>query len=157
MFFHRFEVMSKSGCTLSYLDSFGSELDDVKLMRRLREKMGPDVLTFAEHQCDALLPFSGGYSETTLAVPKDGKPEYRLWSGLQSGEIYRYLVPGAQMAARFFQIEGGKIPAGTEAPERFFYLNHVTPLLPASDFARRDSVKALQPNFIDGAGQWKAP
>jgi hypothetical protein len=142
MLWNRFDKMLKSGCTLFYLDSFGSDLDDVKLMKRLREKLGPDVLTFAEHQCDAMLPFSGGYSETTLRVPKEGAPEYVLWSGLQNWEIYRYLTPGAQMAARLYQIEGGKIPPAIEAPEAWFSRHNITLLLPVSDFSRLAAAKA---------------
>ncbi len=46
--------MARRGCLLFYFDSFGSQLDDVKLMKRLRGKMGSSVLTFAEHQCDAV-------------------------------------------------------------------------------------------------------
>ena len=65
-----------------YLDSFGASFEDVKLIRHLREKMGPDILTFAEHQCDAILPYSGGYSETTLHAAGPELPaRYRLWSG----------------------------------------------------------------------------
>jgi len=67
----RFDTMMKRGCTLFYLDSFGDSLEDVKLMRWLREKLGPDVRTYCEHQCDAIMPLSGGYSETTLEAPRE--------------------------------------------------------------------------------------
>jgi hypothetical protein len=66
MLWRRFENMQKLGCSLFYLDSFGDSFEDVKLMQFLRAKMGPNVLTFCEHQCDAIMPYSGGYSETTF-------------------------------------------------------------------------------------------
>jgi hypothetical protein len=144
MLWHRFETMEERGCSLFYLDSFGDDLQDVKLMKYLREKLGPDVLTFAEHQCDAIMPFSGGYSETTLHVPAGGKPDYSLWSGMQNWEIYQYLVPGSQMAARLYQIEGGKIPAEAEQPAQWFYEHNITPLLPVSDFSRLAETKSAQ-------------
>jgi hypothetical protein len=49
-----------------------------------------------------------------MGMPKEGKPEYDLWTALQNREIYQYSVPGPQMAARLYPVEGGKILAGTE-------------------------------------------
>ncbi len=80
----RFQTMMKRGCTLFYLDSFGSDLEHVKLMKFLREQLGPNILTFAEHQCDALLPFSGGYSETTFHCPSPANRRNTI-SGRASG------------------------------------------------------------------------
>ena len=155
MIVRRFENMVRKGCTLFYLDSFGGDLEHVKLMRVIREKLGPDVLTFAEHQCDAILPYSGGYSETTFHAAKPGqKPEYAIWSGLESWGIYRWLVPGSQLVARLYQIEA-KIPDGFEPVDRFFYRNRVTPLLPVSDLPRAAVLEHIQPQFVDAKGQWK--
>jgi hypothetical protein len=103
MLWRRFDSMMKKGCTLFYLDSFGDSLEDVKLMRWLREKLGPGVRTYCEHQCDAIVPFSRGYSETTLqAEPQDNPPHYRVWSGVGQWEVYRWLCPGSELAARFY-------------------------------------------------------
>jgi hypothetical protein len=154
MLWQRFENMIGKGCTLFYLDSFGSSFDDVRLMRLLREKMGPDVLTFAEHQCDAMLPYSGGYSETTFSAGgPDRPPGYRLWSGVRHWEIYRWLTPGAQMISRLYRVEG-RMPEDFEPAERFFFRNQITPLLPVSEFRRIGQLKTLQPSFVDRHGQW---
>lgn len=154
MLWQRFENMIDKGCTLFYLDSFGSSFEDVKLMQFLRHKMGPNVLTFAEHQCDAILPYSGGYSETTFTAAKPGRPAgYRLWSGVRNWEIYRYLTPQSQMISRLYQVEG-EIPKDFEAAESFFFRNHVTPLLPVSGFRRLGQCGKLQPRFVDQHGQW---
>jgi len=156
MLWRRFQNMVEKGCSLFYLDSFGNDLEHVKLMRLLREKLGPDVLTFAEHQCDAILPYSGGYSETTFHAAKPGQePGYRIWSGLDNWEIYRWLVPGAQLAARLYQIEG-KIPEGFQTADEFFYRNRVTPLLPVSDIQRAGSLEGTQLRYLDGLGNWKS-
>ena len=155
MLVRRFQNMMQKGCTLFYLDSFGDDLEHVKLMRVLREKLGPDVLTFCEHQCDAILPYSGGYSETTFHTAKPGQDAgYTVWSGVDNWEIYRWLVPGCQLAARLYQIEG-KIPADFEPVDHFFYRNHITPLLPVSDIQRASVIERLQPQFLDAGGQWK--
>ncbi len=155
MILRRFQNMLDKGCTLFYLDSFGDDLEHVKLMRVIRGKLGPNVLTFAEHQCDAILPYSGGYSETTFRAAKPGQPAgYSVWSGLDNWEIYRWLVPGAQLAARLYQVEG-KIPDEFEPVDRFFYRNRVTPLLPVSEIQRAPSLQRIQPQFMDANGQWK--
>lgn len=155
MLVRRFANMVQKGSTLFYLDSFGDDLEHVKLMRVLREKLGPDVLTFCEHQCDAILPYSGGYSETTFHAAKPGQAAgYTVWSGLDNWEIYRWLCPGCQLAARLYQIEG-KIPADFEPVDQFFYRNHITPLLPVSDIQRASVIERVQPQFLDATGRWK--
>ncbi len=155
MLLRRFQNMVDRGCTLFYLDSFGADLEHVKLMRYLREKLGPEVLTFAEHQCDAMLPYSGGYSETSFQAAKPGRePGYWVWSGLENWEIYRWLVPGAQLASRLYQVEG-TIPEGFEPVEEFFFRNRVTPLLPVSNFQRADGIGKIQPRYLDSSGAWR--
>lgn len=144
MLWRRFDRMIKRGCTLFYLDSFGDSLEDVKLMRWLREKLGPSVRTYCEHQCDAIVPFSGGYSETTLqAEPPDLPPHYRVWSGVEEWEIYRWLCPGAELAARFYEKKGSS-PAGFETPDEFYARHQIIPLVPVNDFSRAPAIKALQ-------------
>jgi hypothetical protein len=156
MLWRRFQVMLGKGCALFYLDSFGNDLEHVKLMRFLREKLGPEVLTFAEHQCDAILPYSGGYSETTFHAAKPGREAgYRVWSGLDNWEIYRWLVPEAQLAARLYQVEG-KIPDGFQTADEFFYRNRVTPLLPVSDIQRAGPLEGIQLRYLDASGNWKS-
>ena len=151
MLLRRFENMVKRGCTLFYLDSFGADLEHVKLMRSLREKLGPDVLTFTEHQCDAIFPYSGGYSETSFRA-EPGQPPYRIWSGLENWEIYQWLTPGAQLVSRLYDVQG-KIPAGTESVDQFFYRNRVTPLVPTGDFQRADEIRRLQPRYLEAFGR----
>jgi hypothetical protein len=144
MLWRRFDSMMKKGCTLFYLDSFGDSLEDVKLMRWLREKLGPGVRTYCEHQCDAIVPFSGGYSETTLhAEPQDNPPHYRVWSGVDQWEVYRWLCPGSELAARFYE-KKGEPPATFETPDQFYARNQIIPLVPVNDFFRAPAIKALQ-------------
>ncbi|HXP63327.1 MAG TPA: hypothetical protein VN829_22690, partial [Dongiaceae bacterium] len=144
MLWRRFDTMMKRGCTLFYLDSFGDSLEDVKLMRWLRERLGPDVRTYCEHQCDAIMPFSGGYSETTLeAERKDQPAHYRVWSGLDNWEICRWLCPGSELAARLYE-KKGQPPAGFETPDEFYMRHGVIPLVPVNDFSRAPGIKALQ-------------
>jgi hypothetical protein len=155
MLWRRFESMIERGCSLFYLDSFGASFEDVQLMRALREKMGPRILTFAEHQCDAIFPYSGGYSETSFVAGKGGsEPHYRVWSGVRNWEIYRYLCPRAQLASRLYQVQG-PIPGSVETVDRFLFRQHISPLLPVSDFRRLPSLGAIQPEFVVADGQWK--
>ncbi len=154
MLWHRFDTMMKRGCSLFYLDSFGDSFEDVKLMRLLREKLGPDVLTFCEHQCDAIMPFSGGYSETTLHA--DENPQrYRLWSGERTWEIYEWLTPGSQMSARLYETKG-KPAADFESPDHWCLSHRVTPLIPVNDFQRAKKLPSLQSEFLGGNSAWKS-
>ena len=114
MLLRRFQNMIKRGCTLFYLDSFGADLEHVKLMRFLREKLGPDVLTFAEHQCDAILPYSGGYSETTFMAEPGQQRLTASGPGWRTGRSTSGWRPGAQLVSRLYQVQG-KIPAGPRA------------------------------------------
>ena len=120
----------------------------------IRGRMGRKILCFAEHQCDAILPYSGGYSETTFHAGGPGGPAYRLWSGSENWRIYQWLVPGCQLVSRLYQVEG-QMPPGFEAVDRFFYRQQITPLLPVSDFRRVPALKDLQGTFIDAAEKWK--
>ena len=107
------------------------------------------------HKPDAFLPYSGGYSETTFHAAKPGQEAgYRIWSGLDNWEIYRWLVPGSQLAARLYQVEG-QIPEGFETADEFFYRNRVTPLLPVSDIQRAGPMKGTQLRYLDALGNWK--
>lgn len=157
MLWNRFKNMMDRGVTLFYLDSFGTSLEDVKLMRYLREQMGPDVRTFAEHQSDAIMPWSGGYSETTLRVADDGTGSYGLWSGLRNWEIYRWLCPGATMTSRLYRTEGGEPGEDVPPVEAFFYANRITPLLPyLNTRLTTDELAELQAKYVDEDGQWKS-
>jgi hypothetical protein len=156
MLWKRFKSMIDRGCSLFYLDSFGSSLEDVILMRFLRERLGPDVLTFCEHQCDAIFPSSGGYSECTLDAEDPARTRYEVWSGVELWEVYRWLTPGAQLAVRLYRTKGVP-PADFESPDRFFLRHRMTPLLPAFDLDRAAALKNLQPAFLDGQWRWKLP
>lgn len=156
MLWKRYSNMINRGCSMFYLDSFGDAFEDVKLMRFLREKLGPDVLTFCEHQTDAIMPYSGGYSETTFTAGSNGKAgSYRLWSDEKTWEIYQWLCPGAQMAARIFEFKGGQ-PAGTDVePNEWFISRQITPLVGTDDFrGRLWTMPDVEKKYMDGSG-WK--
>jgi len=159
MIWRRFDTMIKKGCSLFYLDSFGSSFEDVKLMRFLRRKMGPDILTFAEHQCDAILPYSGGYSETSFSLGSKGAPapHYRLWSGVENWKIYQFLAPASQMTSRLYQGEHDipKAPKTFQGPDAFFFSNRITPLIPINAFGRLEQTKRQQTKALTDKGEWK--
>ncbi|MFP4028979.1 MAG: hypothetical protein ACLFWL_14405 [Candidatus Brocadiia bacterium] len=56
----RYRRMMDRGVTMFYLDAFGRRLRSVKAMRYYRHHvLSPDILTYCEHPCDAILPYSG--------------------------------------------------------------------------------------------------
>ena len=154
MLWRRFQKMIDRGCTLFYLDSFGADLEHVKLMRFLRERMGRKILCFAEHQCDAILPYSGGYSETTFHSGGQDGPAYRVWSGMENWRIYQWLAPNCQLVSRLYQVEG-QMPPDFEPVDRFFYRHRITPLVPVSDFRRVPALKDMQGTYVNTEGKWK--
>ncbi|MGA2035534.1 MAG: hypothetical protein ABSG68_25070 [Thermoguttaceae bacterium] len=155
MLWRRFQRMIDHGCTLFYLDSFGADLEHVKLMRFLRARMGRKILCFVEHQCDAIFPYSGGYSETTFHAGGQDGPAYQVWSGTDNWRIYQWLAPGSQLVSRLYQVEG-RMPPGFEPVDRFFYRQRITPLLPVSDFRRLPGLKDIQGAYVDAEGKWTA-
>jgi hypothetical protein len=152
MLWRRFQRMMNLGCSLFYLDSFGDELEDVKLMEFLREKLGPNVLTFVEHPCDAIMPFSGGFAETT--IPEGVPGNYRLTAGEDNWKIYQWLCPGAQMAARFRP--GPPDASMAQTPDAWMFERAITPLLPVNDFRWwLPGMQQLQQRYVTQDGQWK--
>jgi hypothetical protein len=154
MLWQRFSNMMDRGCTLFYLDSFGDGFEDIGLMQFLRQKMGLNVLTFCEHQSDAIMPYSGGYTETTFTPGENGAPgSYRLWADMHNWEIYRWLCPGAQMAARLLQ---GTPKVSDLDPNVWCFGNYVTPLIPVDDFqGRLFTVQQVEGKYVDPKGQWR--
>ena len=127
--------MIDKGCTLFYLDSFGdSYLEDVKLMQFLRERWaGRSVLRRAPvRRHPALLRRLFG---DELHAGRR-RPTLSRLVRMENWEIYQWLVPGAQLVSRLYEVKGA-MPADFEPVDRFFYRQRITPLLPVSDFAAR--------------------
>ena len=62
----RFRHAMSWGFDMFYLDSFGAEgLNDVRILRLLRQAVGPDVLLYSEYCTDMTLPLAGRYCEWT--------------------------------------------------------------------------------------------
>lgn len=154
----RYDQMIQRGCTLFTLEDFGDSLEDVEMMRWLREKMGPEIATYADRPCDALLVYSGGLTGATLKTSASAGLErgYRLALGEKVWEICQWLAPGAQMAGRLTEIQGNPNDA-LETPERYFYSRHVVPMLPLADFKRVPAIKKSQPLYVSDNGAWLPP
>jgi hypothetical protein len=160
MVWNRFKRMIEKGCTLFYLDSFGGSLADVKTMRALREKMGPAIATFAEHQCDALAVYSAFYSETDFWAK--GSAEWVTADGFypRAGtsflQVVNWLLGPVPVITRVYDIHG-KIPAGFENSTRFFYRHGMTPMLQDYTIEQQaPGIRALQEEYLAAGGQWKA-
>jgi hypothetical protein len=73
---------------------------------------------------------------------------------MNNWEIYQWLVPGAQLIARLYQIKGD-IPPNFEVVDRFYYRNRITPLVPVSDLHRLEKIEQIQPEFLSDERKWK--
>ena len=58
-----------------------------------------------------------------------------------------------QLVARLYQIEG-EIQPNFEAVDMFYYRNHITPLVPVSDFGRLEKIEQIQQQFLNDEGKW---
>ncbi|MFO0930116.1 MAG: hypothetical protein U0736_24345 [Gemmataceae bacterium] len=159
MMTRRFSKMRDLGVSLFYLDSFGASLNDVKIMRHLRAKLGPDVGTFVEHQCDVMLVYSGAYSETDFWAKgsADGvtADAYVPRSGLRFLEVGRWMLGDVPVITRLYESHG-KLPADFEPAERYFYRHRLTPMV--QDFtlpAKAAGVGKLQADYLAGPTRWR--
>ena len=137
----RFHNMIALGVSLFYLDSFGSRLDDVAIMRAVRggvgkEKgIGPDVLTFAEHPADVIVPYSGLLLALVGSVA-DGKLQLAFEGnfGLHPPdtpdipEVMWYLYPEAPIVG-LIQVKGADTPARQRTAVELLLKRRITPML----------------------------
>jgi len=156
MLWARFKHMIDKGCTLFYMDCFGMRIEDVKIARFLREKMGPNILTFSEMSCDAILPYTGLYLEVGFHGDDVKDPENAgniAWLSAQQWEIMRWLVPGISTAARPHIADKD---SKTGNYYRWMLERRMTPLeQPWQTQAGALPLKALLPVYFDEKGQWK--
>jgi hypothetical protein len=137
------------GFTAFYLDTFGNTLDDVKIMRFLREKLGPDIQTFAEHDCDVILLDTGLYENVRF----DKRTRRYRVSG--PSEIYRWLVPDIATTTAV-RVPDRELPEGFESPRAHLFRRRSTPLLADYLVAKHaPEVRALVDKHLDADWQWK--
>lgn len=132
----QFKNLAAMGFSIYYLDSFGMRPEHVEIMRHLRRWLGPDVQTYAEHPCDLILAYSGGYSETDFhAKAPDGKLPDRwvLYAGEEDVKVYHWLLGRAPIIARHYSTHG-EMPADFEAIENYVKRLRLIHLLPSHQF-----------------------
>jgi hypothetical protein len=86
----RFDATAKRGVNLYYLDSFGFDLNSVRIMRQIRARLGRKIPTFSEMTCDLMLPFSGLYTQPEFQHPSSGNT---VWYSAEMLRIFRLLQP----------------------------------------------------------------
>ena len=97
----RLTSIKKIGANIFLLEDFGDDLDDVRIMRYLRDKMthgakmqdaDRPIHTFAQYPSDAMLFFSPGY--TSIRRENDEAVSRLGW---RNRRILRWLVPGSSL------------------------------------------------------------
>ena len=171
MAWRRFKKMIDMGCTLFMLDSFGAWYsNDAKVMRYLREKMGPDIETFSEAQEDVIIPFTGAYSEVDYWAPSEktadnpdsnAEDEKVMFPGrrvprtpMQYWELFQWLCPGVNIIVRRYDTHG-KAPSLAD-DLTYYYAHHMTPML--EDYTIKGIAKSvldIQNQYLDEHGNWR--
>ena len=139
MLLQRFRNATNLNFGLFYLDTFGSTLDDYRIMKLIRQQLGPGVQCFCEYHSDLVLPYAGRYTEW------NGPGQFPFASP-ELFAISRYLVPETPILCKFPDgLHYGKL---AEA--------RLTPLV--EDFRVQGAFRALEAfgkMFLDGKN-WKA-
>ncbi len=159
MLWQRFRNMIDRGCTLFYLDSFGSSFDDVTIMRFLRERMGPGIQTYAEHACDVMAVYSAFYSETDFWAKgsSDGVSEdqWRPRIGLDFLKVVNWLTGPVPVISRAYDIHGVK-PEDFESSPVFFYRHGLSPMIHDSELGlRAEWYRQQQTPYVHDDGSLK--
>jgi hypothetical protein len=82
----RFNNVLDLGFDVFYLDSFGSNgLNDLAILKKIRESVGPDVLFYTEFGSDMSMPYAGRYCEW--------QGQGVLWTTPMQYEELKYLSP----------------------------------------------------------------
>ncbi|MCM8757133.1 MAG: hypothetical protein NC823_01470, partial [Candidatus Omnitrophica bacterium] len=108
---------------------------------------------------DALMPFSGAYTETDFYQAGQAawvkQTGYYPRAGLRNWEIYQWLVPGVQMISRLYGVVG-TIPEGFEPVERFFWRHKITPMIQDYRLAgQATQLQAVQAEYLNEQNCWK--
>jgi hypothetical protein len=185
MVWNRFKKMIDMGSNMFYLDSFGARFEHIKIMRYLREKMGPEIKTYAEHACDIMAVYSGFYCETDFWAKGSAKwcdkDQYKPRTTLEFLEKANWLLDAyVPVISRGPYDTHGEIPKDFPTISQFFYSHHMTPMvnvwrvplleaIPPTNaqaakrfqeareksFKRMDEIKELQEKYQTPEGKWK--
>ena len=156
MLWRRFQKMIDRGCTLFYLDSFGADLEHVKLMRFLRERMGRKISDLHRAPVRRHLAVLG------RILGNDLHGAARAARNIGSGRAWR--TGGStngwpRRATRLAAVPGrGPDAQGLRAGGRVLLPPRITPLVPVSDFARLPQLGPIQAKHLAApAGRGTAP
>ena len=88
MLLDRFSNAMAMGFDIFYLDSFGADgVNDLEILKKVRERVGPDVLLYTEYCTDMSLPYADHYCEWVKGSI--------LWTSPGEYAALRYLCPDA--------------------------------------------------------------
>ena len=110
----RFRHAIDMGFDVFYLDSFGwNDPDDIRMLKKYREAVGPKVLFYTENWTDMTLPYAGAYCEWMGEAP--------LWLSPTEYQALRYVNPDSTWISMSRTRE--------RIPKKFAELK-LTPLMP---------------------------
>ena len=167
----RYRSMMERGATMFYLDAFGHRLRSVKAMRYYRKHvLGPDILTYCEHPCDAILPYSG----VRTGVRHNAKNGLHLAWGLDrfwyimnwvmedfGSQNYSHIHPWPKVKKQVGEKLGNpvykQITAFSKADEYRWMFRHRMGVMEARHVIPRhaETYRDVQDEFLTGDGRWR--
>ena len=148
----RFQRMMDHGATLFYIDAFGHQLRDVKMMHKLRDTLPPHVKTYAEHPADITLTASGAW----MGIRHKKKKGLHIHWGLGSfWRVANWLVdnPGSMVDAHIHPM-----PDDMSMEDKFRWmlerkLSPIQPIHTSKETAK--PYRNVADEYLTPDGQWK--
>ena len=166
----RYRRMIDRGVTMFYLDAFGRRLRAVKAMRYYRNHvLGPNILTYCEHPCDAILPYSGVRTDVRFSGRKG---LHLMWGLDRFWYIMNWVMEdfGSQNYAglkswppkvkkkvgeKFGNPVYERVTALTKEEQYRWMFRHRMGVLEARHKVRPEICRKVQEEFMTADGRWR--
>jgi hypothetical protein len=96
----RFNAVQKLGVRAYYFDDIGTDLTSYRIIRQIRDHLGPNIPTYSEFTSDLLLRYSGVYTQLNAHSAGGGPPDGgTIWYSPDTLAIFRLLYPHSAIIA----------------------------------------------------------
>ena len=155
---HRFKNMMDRGFTISYMDCFGNNFQDLALAQQYRKALGPDFHGYSEYTADVFLPYFGVYVHMNGFDPDKGAAS-TMWTPFYMWKIFLWLYPDAAIFMRPDDRLFDRLDAdGRVALADFVYKNGLMLLVQTrfmTDHELAGRIKETVRKYMDEEGMWK--
>ena len=147
----RYQNMLDHGSTMFYLDAMGHRgLGDVRLVRMLRERLGPEAGLYVEHPTDMVMAYTGTWMMAMSPKKKDRQGFNIYWGLMDEWRIFQFLFEDPVALANPRRVGKNELAKFY----RWCFENGITPL-PHQLKIEPEAFRKLQAEYVTEDGQWK--